>query len=57
LKRSLSALCADKRRLARLVSEHFGPDILLQVQEQPRWRDNVIASQEKATSRQQRQSA
>jgi hypothetical protein len=41
---SRSSLQQDKQRLARLVREHLGPDILHQVQEQPRWRDNVQAS-------------
>ena len=55
LKRSPSALVSDKRRLARVVSEHFGPDILLQVQEQPRWKDNVTANREKVNCRYERQ--
>ena len=57
LKRSSSALGTDKKRLARLVREHFGPDILVRAQEQPRWRDNVTANREKAARRYERQSA
>jgi hypothetical protein len=41
---SRSSLQQDKQRLARLVREHLGPDILHQVREQPRWRDIVQAS-------------
>ena len=57
LKRSSSALVSDKQRLARLVRERLGPDILVQVQEQPRWRDNVTASRQKAAQRYERQVA
>ena len=57
LKRSLSALVSDKRRLARLVREQLGSDILVRVQEQPRWRNTVIASREKAARRYERQAA
>jgi len=57
MKRSSSALGADKRRLAALVREHLGEDILRQVQEQPRWRDNVEANREKMACRYERQPA
>ena len=57
LKRSLSALVSDKRRLARLVREQLGSDILVRVQEQPRWRNTVLASREKAARRYERQAA
>ncbi len=57
LKRSLSALVSDKRRLARLVREQLGSDILVRVQEQPRWRSTVLASREKAARRYERQAA
>jgi len=46
LKRSSSALGADKRRLARLVHEQLGADILARVQEQPRWSNNLEASRQ-----------
>jgi hypothetical protein len=55
LKRSRSAIQTDKERLAGLVRDHFGPDILLQVQEQPRWRDSVEANRERVACRQQQQ--
>jgi len=54
LRRSRSALQQDKDRLARLVCEHLGHDILLQVQTQPRWMDNVAASREKLACRHER---
>jgi hypothetical protein len=57
LKRSLSALISDKRRLARLVHEQLGSDILVRVQEQPRWRNTVLANREKAARRYERQAA
>ena len=57
LKRSLSALVSDKQRLARLVREQLGPDILPQVQEQPRWRNNIEANRERVACRYERQTA
>jgi hypothetical protein len=57
LKRSHSTLRTDRQRLARLVREQFGPDILVRVQEQPRWRDTVLASRAKAARRYERQAA
>ncbi len=54
LRRSRSSLQHDKERLARLVCEHLGQDILLQVQTQPRWMDNVAASREKLACRHKR---
>jgi len=57
LKRSRSSLQDDKMRLARLVREHLGEDVLRQVQEQPRWRDCVHASRERSACRYERQPA
>ncbi len=57
VKRSRSSLQAYKERLAQLVREHLGEDILLQVQESPRWMDNVAANREKAACRYERQTA
>jgi hypothetical protein len=51
LKRSRSSLQLDKMRLAALVKEHLGEDILHQVQEQPRWKDNIQASRERLACR------
>jgi hypothetical protein len=51
LQRSRSSLQGDKMRLAELVREHLGEDILARVQEQPRWRDNVQASRERSACR------
>jgi hypothetical protein len=55
LGRSRSALQKDKERLAGLVREHFGPDILVLVQQQPKWRDNIDASRERMACRYERQ--
>ncbi len=57
LHRCRSALQLDKERLGRLVREHLGEDILVQVQEHPRWRDNVEASRERSACRYERQPA
>ena len=57
LKRSRSGLQADKSRLARLVQEHLGKDILRQVQELPRWAINVAANRERSVCRAERQMA
>ncbi|MCX6922617.1 MAG: hypothetical protein NT154_05290 [Verrucomicrobia bacterium] len=57
LKRSRSALQFDKQRLAHLVREHLGEDVLARVQDQPRWRDNIDASRERAACRYERQAA
>ena len=57
LKRSRSALQSDKHRLARLVTEHLGNDILRLVQELPRWTDNLLASRERCACRAERQAA
>ena len=57
LRRSRSALQHDKQRLARLVCEHLGHDILLQMQAQPRWTDNIAAHREKLACRYDRQVA
>jgi hypothetical protein len=54
LKRSRSSLQGDKMRLAKLVRQHLGPDILQQVQEQPHWRDSVQASRERLACRYER---
>jgi hypothetical protein len=55
LKRSRSALQTDKQRLARLVREHLGQDVLSQVQQLPRWTDNLNASRAKLACRSERQ--
>ena len=57
LNRSRSALQTDKHRLAGLVREQLGPDILLRIQEQPRWRDNLEANRQTAACRYERQPA
>jgi hypothetical protein len=51
LKRSRSALRGDKDRLAQLVLEHLGEDILARVQESPRWQSDVAANREKLACR------
>jgi predicted trehalose synthase len=55
--RSRSAIQTDKERLARMVREYLGTDILVQVQEQPRWKDNVETSRAKLACRYERQPA
>jgi hypothetical protein len=57
LKRSRSALQMDKERLARMVREHLGADILARVQEPPRWNDSITANREKLACRYERQAA
>jgi hypothetical protein len=57
LQRSRSSLQTDKMRLAELVREHLGEDVLRQAQEQPRWRDSVQASRERSACRCERLSA
>jgi hypothetical protein len=57
LKRSHTALRNDKRRLAMLVLEHLGEDILRQVQELPAWMDNLVANRETFACRVERQAA
>ena len=51
LKRSRTSLQGDKNRLAQLVREHLGSDILSQVQARPRWMDNIAADREKSECR------
>ena len=57
LSRSRSALQTDKERLAVLVREQLGPDILARIQDQPRWRDNIEANRERVACRFERQLA
>ena len=57
LKRSRSSLQEDKRRLARLVREYLGTDILQQVQSLPGWMNNVVAQHERLACRAERQAA
>jgi hypothetical protein len=44
----------DKQRLAASIRERLGQDILNEVQELPRWRDNLSAKQEKFVCRYER---
>lgn len=57
LRRSRSALQLDKERLARLIREHLGPDILQRVREVPRWMESLAAHREKLACRYERQAA
>ena len=57
LKCSRSTLQTHKQRLARLIRECLGEDILCQVQEQPSYRDAVHASRERQACRWERQVA
>jgi hypothetical protein len=54
LKRSYWTLRQDKQRLATLIRERLGEDILNQVQALPRWRNNLRAKQEKWVCRYER---
>jgi hypothetical protein len=54
LKRTRHALRQDKQRLAASIRERLGQDILNEVQELPRWRDNLSAKQEKFVCRYER---
>ena len=57
LGRSRSALQNDKQRLAGLILEHLGPDILQQVQSLPGWMSNVVATHQRRACRAERQMA
>ncbi len=57
LGRSRSSLQNHKQRLARLIRECLGEDILRQVQEQPCYRNAVNARREKVACRWERQVA
>ena len=57
LKRRRSSLQTDKMRLARLVREHLGEDVLARVQEQPRWQDSLEASRARVACRYERRPA
>jgi len=51
LGRSRSSIQADKERLANSIREQLGEDILRQVQERPRWHDNISAIREELACR------
>ena len=53
-RRSRSSIQIHKNRLARLIKEHLGDDILRQVQEQPGWHNDVQAIREKLACRWER---
>jgi len=57
LKRSRSAIQSDTHRLAGMVSDHLGDDILRQVQELPRWVINITANRQRLACRVERQIA
>ena len=57
LKRSRSGLQGDKNRLAHLVRELLGEEVLLWVQQLPRWMNNLTANREKVACRVERQRA
>jgi hypothetical protein len=52
--RSRSTLCNDKQRLARLIRDYLGDDILRQVQEHPVWRNSLAADKERMACRWER---
>lgn len=57
LKLSRSSLQTRKEKLAKLIRECLGEDILLQVQEHPGWRNGLEATREKLACRWARQAA
>lgn len=57
LKLSRSSLQTRKEKLATLIREYLGEDILAQVQEGPSWRNGLEATREKLASRWARQAA
>jgi hypothetical protein len=57
LGRSRSALQDHKNRLAGLIRESFGPDILALAEERASWKNNLDASRERQNCRWERQAA
>jgi hypothetical protein len=55
-RKSRSTLQNHKDRLARLIKECLGEDILLQIQEQPGWHNNMRVTREKLACRWERSS-
>ncbi len=53
---SRSSLQNHKKRLAVLIREFLGPDILILVQQRPGWVDGIYAAREKVSCRWERQS-
>ena len=51
LKRSRSSLHHDKKRLAELVCQRLGQDILQDIQARPAWRNNLSTGREKLACR------
>jgi hypothetical protein len=49
-----SSLQNRKGRLARLIKEFMGQDILWRIQERPRWHNDVNVNRERLTSRWER---
>ena len=46
LKRSRSSLQTEKKRLAKVIREFLGQEILVDVQSKPGWRDSITARRE-----------
>jgi len=57
LGRSRSSLQDQKRTLGRLIREHLGQDILVQVQARPGWRNTLDAVMERFACRAERRAA
>jgi hypothetical protein len=49
-----SSLQNHKDRLARLIKDFMGEDILRQIQERPGWRNDIDVNREKLTCRWER---
>ena len=54
LRKSRSTIQNHKDRLARLIKEFMGEDILRQVQERPGWRNDIDVNRERLTFRWER---
>ncbi len=42
-----STIIYHKRRLADAIYEHFGSDIIIEIQRRPGWKDSINASRER----------
>ena len=54
LKTTDSRIQTIKRRLAKAIVEFMGPEILIEIQRRPQWKQNLEATKEKMACRYQR---
>ena len=57
LRRSRSSLQTDKVRLGRLIRDHLGENILVDVQSRPAWTNTIDAVRERLACRAERRAA